>query len=272
MKKLIGTLGVAGALLAAPMANAALVTQWDYTVTLNWTDATFVAGVDAGFPYGTGTQTVSADVLSWGAPGGNHTNQNATPDVARSALVITNDPASGTVITNGGIAPTNTVTHFNNAISASFDTLNTATAVSTLALTPLVPPGPAQPVVAREFTVQFAETFNQSPCGFDSASVCDDIFTIVLGDLDFSFVYDNVLYTLSIVELSGNLGPLSDAQCAAAGAAAGCVGIVTQENAADNVNFGIVIVAQLLPEPGVLALLGIGLLGLGAMRRRQQAA
>lgn len=271
MKKLIGALSVAGLVLAAPVASAALITQWDYTVTLNWTGATFVDGVGAGVPFGEGTQTVNDDLISWGAPNGDHTNQNALPRDSRSALEIEDDVATGVVITNGGIAPTNTVIHWNNAISNSYDTLNTATARTTLTLTPLVPPGTPEDTVSRTFTVQFAETPNVEPCGFDSQSVCDDIFTIVLGDLDFQFQRDNVIYTVSIVELSGNLGPLDAATCAAAGAPAGCVGIVTIENDNTAVNFGILITAQVLPEPGVLALLGVGLLGLGAARRRKAA-
>lgn len=263
-KSLIAATLAIGTLLA-PAAQAALVTEWDWTVTSAWTGAVYTAadGVNDG------TTVTSANELSWGGTSA-YTDTTAPYQTARSALVISDSPASSppTMVTNSLIpVATNTFTHYNNTIDFAFRTLVTATLDTTLQLQPNTPPGPLFPPDTISFGIRFIETLNETPCFAGSLTTCDDIFVIELGDLNQQFFYDGFTYQVSIVSLLGGFLGLSDAACLQANAGLGCVGFQTQEGEANVERFGLLI--STVPEPGVLALMGLGLLGLAATRRRR---
>jgi hypothetical protein len=275
------SLALAGtsAALAAP-----LVTGWGYSVTTNWVTAGPGAPT---FDTGNGATFVSPTVLSWGADKGAANNGNTATwatgnsSTARSGLVITPDvPVTNSdLLTNGGSVNTHTITHYNNTILAAFSSLETASVITTLTLTPLLPNPPygsgALPTLSRTFAVDFIETFNtagSTACpDTGSVSKCDDIFVLEAADLVQNFSFLGNFYTLTIG--APGLGPLGSVACGLAGAGADCVGFRTQElqNTPVTFNFRIAGREGSVPEPGVLGLLGLGLAAVGLRARRRQS-
>ncbi|WP_019675170.1 THxN family PEP-CTERM protein [Arsukibacterium perlucidum] len=261
MNKLCKGMLAGAALLVAPFTQAAVI-EWTYEVSIEWTGADFSTG--------NGDASWDDTLISWGAAGGNF---NSAPN-NRSALQISDSPAVGNIFTND-MTPTqtNTITHFNNSISNTFSTLEQASLLATLNLT-AINPFVGDPIeFTTTFAIDFIETPNTSPCGFPVDTVCDDIFVIQFGALNTEFVYDGVTYFASIVELSGNLTALPDATCATAGVANGCLGFTTPENTFTPAQFGFFITTRPVnvPEPAMLGLFGLGLLGLRAFGRRRSA-
>ncbi|HTD03170.1 THxN family PEP-CTERM protein [Undibacterium sp.] len=267
MKKILGILGALACLFSAATAIAGpVVTQWSFNESLAWVTS---GGLAPTFSSTGGTQDVTPTLLSWGSSSG---SLDPAVNPNRSGVGITNAAVSGLVNTNGATATTNTITHYNNPISSSFGTLLTANLLNMLTLTPTLP-APNSPFgpTSIDFMIHFRETPNSAPCGFPSVSICDDIFVIDLGTLNNSFVYDGNTYFISILNLTNNLLTLPNATCAAAGAPNGCIGFTTQEGAATPTQFGFKITSQpvTIPEPGELALLAVGLLGLYFVRERK---
>lgn len=277
MKKILKGAIAGTVLLLAPFTQAAMVTNWDYEVTLEWTNAVFeqVGGGTAGI-------TEGGALLSWGATNGSM----AVPNGNRSGLRITSSGNPGSIettldaINDPKFGLTHLITHYNNVLDASFRTLLSATLKTTLKLTPTSPSGPALPTLEKTFDINFTETSNTSTvAGCDFAQLepdpvpCDDIFVISLGALNEEFEYDGYKYFVSIVETLNSFFGLSNEACSVAGAGAGCLGFQTKERTSTPAQFAFIITTEpvnVVAAPGVLALMGLGLVALVGVRRRKQ--
>ena len=248
----IGTSLLAG-LFAAMSAHALpAITTWSASVNSGFQSWTWENGV---------TPTDSSDInpvlnmpstLSWGR------NWNA-PYTPSSISVSggTNGQWAGNL--NTGAAPVQTVefSHTNMPVTGAY--LKQATLFDVITLQPISP---------------FAGT-----CASASAIPCRDIFTLDITGTGLTIGADyslNQLIKLTAspddwynvkLQLDG-FGLLTNAECAAAGAATGCLGFTTEENQVTTKGASLSI--QKVPEPGMLGLLGASLLGFVATRRRKQ--
>ncbi len=214
-------------------------------------------------------------------------------DLKRSVALTTDAIISGNEIGRG-----TSFTHWNNPIWNTYDSLAGGKITDTITLFPNVNPanGEYQPnpnISGPEliFSFSFLETDNNpgsNVCadGSNQDSVypggCPDLFgyqnTEVLNQ---SFVYDGYTYFLQFLLLNANgtidsigIPTLTSGECDALDLDPGCFGFRTLEGQETTKRFGFAITSAPIsvPEPGSLALLGLGLFGIGRMMRRKTAA
>lgn len=287
--------------LTSGFAQAAQVDTWSFSTDTNFTAALFATGDGPDY----GTTSVAADVIKWGASGGNFLTQQSNASLNQSALTIGsgtvgNDrldggPVTGYINTTFGGLPVasagqvglgTSFTHWNNPISASFDTLSSGTIFDTLTLTPFVPlGGPSVNAPSITFNFNFSETPNAGGIGGLCADGlapptggCPDLFGFNPTTLNQSFDYDGFTYLASIFLIDGSGKPfpislLSLGECTALGLGSSCLGFRTNEGTQTTAQFAFAITTDPIsvPEPGSLALVGLAFAGLAGMRRRKQS-
>lgn len=288
--KQVAALGLASA-LAAPAAMAAPILTWDWALFAGWTDSTVEGGGDAGTSGG----PYAINPVD-GSPMGHHTLEWGSGSSGPSQLVIdtpflSSQPGAFGVATprpqlvlvdqgdgtyEAAPVPGTEFTHVNNVISADDNSLTSAVLTEWFALTPGGGDLGATPIVDNpSFDIFFAETFNEEnadDCPTDElgGDPCEDIFVISNPEaLSYTFALGGYFYTIDVT--APNLNVLPDAACAEAGVANGCVGIITEEgNENASANFLVGFSARPVSAPSVLALMGLGLLGIGYGRRRSR--
>lgn len=283
-KKVLASLVLASSGFLAANTFAAVIPAWDWA-----TDGGFIIGgstcsnggeaacnINYDNVNGETPSTIAgtASVMSWGTgstAGAGTGDQSGLQGVFGAsgagpydAQLLGSDavaiPMFSQIITNGGWTNTGAAVHYNNIITPAGGYMSSSTLSTTFQL---LTPG-VGPVNLANIDIGFNETPNISPCATTNphGTVCDDIFTITALPPPIVFVFDGVTYTASF-QFANGPGSIVDGNTIwTAENSPGTAVMFTQAR----------IDAATVPVPGVLALLGMGLMMLGWRTRDRNAA
>ncbi|HEY4546002.1 MAG TPA: THxN family PEP-CTERM protein [Pedomonas sp.] len=283
LKKLaLGATAALGLTATVQTAEAALIESWTFTVASDWKNTSWSDdagpnsyvpsqpnvvrdalpnGVD---PNGAGK---NYDILRWGTP--------ATAN-GKSFLAVDNFLVNTALTNDLGGAAGSSVFHGNFKQHASQlysyeKWLDATTLQATISITPDVPGGTELGSITRDFQIEFQETTNEVPAGtcpgdFDtSVTPCPDWFNISLVNASFEAQIGFEIYTFSLVF------DLENSTTLRADFLGDSATVWTGENTLSHLATRVVVTSR-VPEPGAIALLGAGLLGVGVATRRRRKA
>ena len=281
LKKILTNLAFSTLCVAFTSSATPIVTDWGYIVDSAFTYSELESGSAAAGSNNNAYWTAeegsdTPTTLTWGVDAGNGLSSISVDDGSLGNNF-------GSLMTNGAAVHTATLEHDNNAISNTSDSLIEAILSTNLILNPTDPAGTYGVVLpfsppALNFDIFFTETDNSGTCVVLGGPKCSDIFVIDLMGGAGGAVFDSVTNTFNQVfplfehhynaqiTVSG-LAMLSDPICLAAGAPIGCIGITTQENMLNS--FEVTLKISLVPEPSVILLMALALIGIFASTRNK---
>lgn len=268
MKKLLRAFCFMAVLLMPATAMADVITDWSYSTSGMFLNMTFggpgtldgIAGptgaaLTLGYDTPAGKQTISGySAYHWGT------------DTANSGVTI--EGGSGTITTDGSSVSGVSVTHHNKTLNSAYKLLTGGTIFSAVTLTN----GNNSHTVGNSLDFNFLETYNYG-VGYD-----DDIFFMTNSEIMKSlgsFVLDGVEYYVAIYtrlrSLTGEYLRMAQ-EAIGVGNDVMLYGWTTKEgetitNAYD-LSLTVSLTPPTVPVPAAVWLMGTGIAGLAALRRR----